>query len=260
MLSKHPMKTILFIALTIALILSIFSPIAQSDTYHIFADTRTLYTVPNFWNVFSNLPFLFVGIYALQRMFKHSIMCYNIQTKSAYVIFFGAISLVAFGSGYYHCEPNHDTLIWDRLPMSIAFMALFSIVIGEFIGGKEAKMALYPLVILGISSVVYWAYTESIGNGDLRFYIFVQFFPLIIIPLLLLKFHSEFTLPEAYWYLLGTYIFAKIFEYYDAEIYTLLGFISGHSLKHLVAGLGLFILVQSFISRQFVCDIKKENR
>ncbi len=36
------------------------------------------------------------------------------------------------GSGYYHLSPSNATLVWDRIPMSIAIMALLSIVIGEY--------------------------------------------------------------------------------------------------------------------------------
>jgi hypothetical protein len=142
--------------------------------------------------------------------------------------------------------------------MAMAFMALFAIVIAEFIAKEEGKRLLYPLVILGIISVIYWAYTESLGEGDLRLYIFVQFFPMIIIPLLLFKFRSRFTLHFAYCYLLLFYLLAKIFEYYDVEIYEVLGFISGHSLKHIVSALGLYILIRSFTLREFLC--KNEHR
>jgi hypothetical protein len=37
------------------------------------------------------------------------------------------------------------------------------------------------------------------------------------------------------------YIVAKLFEHFDAEVFDLLGFISGHSLKHLAAALGMYV-------------------
>ena len=39
--------------------------IGQDPAYHMFADRRTLAGVPHFWNVVSNLPFLFVGAYGV---------------------------------------------------------------------------------------------------------------------------------------------------------------------------------------------------
>src|SRR5215472_12695351 len=38
-------------------------PIHQDPAYHHFADQRTLFGIPNFFNVVSNLPFLFVAIW-----------------------------------------------------------------------------------------------------------------------------------------------------------------------------------------------------
>jgi hypothetical protein len=41
------------------------SRIPQDESYHLFADTRTIAGIPNFWNVISNAPFALVGIYGL---------------------------------------------------------------------------------------------------------------------------------------------------------------------------------------------------
>ena len=42
-------------------------PIPQDQSYHQFADQRTILGIPNFWNVVSNLPFLAVGAGGLRR-------------------------------------------------------------------------------------------------------------------------------------------------------------------------------------------------
>ena len=41
--------------------LLLLSPIPQDQSYHQFADQRTIFGIPNFWNVVSNIPFLAVG-------------------------------------------------------------------------------------------------------------------------------------------------------------------------------------------------------
>ncbi len=58
------------------------------------------------------------------------------------------------------------------------------------------------------------------------------------------------TLRRGYWYLLLCYVLAKLFEHYDYAIYEMFGFISGHSLKHMVVALGLFVLVRVFLKRE----------
>ena len=53
----------------------------------------------------------------------------------------------------------------------------------------------------------------------------------------------------AYWWLLLTYLVAKLFEHFDGAIYDLIGFISGHSLKHVMAALGMYVLLDFYAKR-----------
>lgn len=223
--------------------------IPQDSAYHNFADCREIYAISNFWNVVSNLPFLLVGLYALCKMYGVKSLVLLDEVKASYLLLFIGVTLVAFGSSYYHLDPNNETLLWDRLPMTIAFMALFSIVIAEFVSLKTGKSLLFPLLLLGIGSVLYWYFGELSGAGDLRFYALVQFLPMVIVPIMLFFFSSTFSLTHGYWYLMLCYLLAKFFEHFDAEVYEVLGFISGHSIKHMVAALGLYILLRSFENR-----------
>lgn len=225
-------------------------PIAQDLAYHQFKDQRTLLSLPNFWNVITNLPFLLVGIAGLYSIFQTHRMKLIPELKTAYYLLFFGVSLVAFGSGYYHLSPDNETLVWDRLPMTFAFMALFSIIIGEFMSVRVARILLWPLVAFGVFSVFYWHYTEGNGEGDLRLYLLVQFLTVLLIPLSLIFFKSKFTLTSGYWLLLCAYIVAKIFEYLDTVVQNNLLLLSGHSIKHLVAALGILFLLKAYNNRE----------
>ncbi|PCJ49009.1 MAG: alkaline phytoceramidase [Gammaproteobacteria bacterium] len=230
----------------------LIEPIAQAPSYHLFADGRSILGVPNFWNVLSNLAFLLVGLLALKNLLIDNNLTIKPELRVATFIFFIGISLVAFGSGYYHLWPSNQTLLWDRLPMTIAFMALFSIIIGEFISLKLAKTALLPLLLVGAFSVFYWSYTESQGQGDLRLYVLVQFLPILLIPVILLLFKSPFSKASGYWWLFATYLAAKFLEYFDQAIFELLPLISGHSLKHLTAAFGVMLLLDAYQKRSLL--------
>jgi len=223
--------------------------IPQDTAYHDFADCREIYSISNFWNVISNLPFLVVGLYALYKMYMLKSLVILDEIKASYLLLFIGVTLVSFGSSYYHLDPNNETLLWDRLPMTIAFMALFSIIISEFLSLKIGKSLLLPLLFLGMGSVLYWFMGELSGAGDLRLYALVQFLPIIIMPIILFFFPSTFSLTRGYWYLMFCYVLAKFFEQFDSEVYEVLGFISGHSIKHMVAAFGLYILLRSFENR-----------
>ncbi len=227
---------------TIATILSL-GPIPQDVSYHLFVDTREIWSIPNFWNVVTNAPFAIVGLLGLYQLRTPGKLGVLNESGTAYTLLFFGTFLIAFGSSYYHLEPNNMTLVWDRLPMTIAFMALFSIIISEFISVRSGRALLLPLILAGILSVLYWHISEIRGEGDLRLYALVQFYPMLASPVILLCFRSRCTHVQAYWWLLLTYIVAKVFEYLDGEVFDALGFISGHSLKHLTAALGIYVLL-----------------
>ena len=216
-------------------------PIEQAESYHNFADTRTILGIPNFWNVVSNLPFLIVGILGL----------YNIDSiakiKTPYFVFFIGITLCFFGSSYYHWSPTSESLVWDRLPMTIGFMALVAIVINEYINTKKGSIFLWPLLIIGFLSIAYWVFFN-----DLKLYFIVQFYPLIAVPIIMILFNSRYNITSGYWILFLAYIIAKILEYYDTSIFNTLGFMSGHSLKHIFAAIGIFALYKTFMKRQLI--------
>lgn len=225
----------------VAIIVLIFSPpIVQNATYHNFSDANTIFNIPNFWNVISNIPFLIVGLLGLWHL-----NTITNEKKSQCFLFFLGVSLVSIGSGYYHFNPNNNSLIWDRLPMTIAFMALFSIVISEFVNFKIGQLLLIPAILIGLLSIVYWLLYD-----DLRVYVLVQFYPMLAIPIILIFFKSSYNLTIGYWLLLVAYIMAKFLEHYDYQTYQLLKVISGHTLKHVFAAVGIYILLYTYLKRR----------
>ena len=228
----------LLIAIALALTLAMLAqpPIPQPLAYHRFADTRTLLGVPNFWNVMSNLPFLLVGmaglVWTAVRLAK-----IERELRPAWLILFTGVALVGLGSGWYHLAPANASLVWDRLPMTIAFMAFFAIILGEHLSPRLAKLLLWPLLIGGVASVLYWQRTD-----DLRPYALVQFLPILLIPLILLLYPRRHS--GAVWAALGCYVLAKLLEAFDPQVYASFGHqMSGHSLKHVAAAAGMYALL-----------------
>jgi hypothetical protein len=226
-------------AVAVVLVL-VLDPIPQSPDYHKFADYRTLFGVPHCCNVLSNVPFLLVGALGVWSVLRSRVMFQYPAERWAYVVFFLGVGATAFGSAYYHLDPDNDGLLWDRLPMAVAFMSLFSAIVAERISLRAGVALLPVLVAAGLASVLYWHWTERQGRGDLRFYYLVQFYPLLILPLVLLFFPSRYTGTADLLGVLGWYVLAKVLEHpFDATIYGAAG-VSGHTLKHLAAAMAAF--------------------
>jgi Ceramidase len=214
--------------------LPLLPAIQQDQSYHHFADQRTLLGVPNFWNVISNLPFIAVGAMGL-RLFHRDF---------AILVIFLGIFLTGFGSSYYHWSPSDSTLFWDRLPMTLCFMSILAVVVGERVSVRLGAVLLWPLLATGLFSLLLWRST-----GDLRLYGWVQFFPCLALPLLMLLLPARYT-GTFYWVIAAMlYALAKLFEFQDHLVHAMF-FLSGHTLKHLFAAAACFAVLRYFQTRQ----------
>jgi hypothetical protein len=192
--------------------------------------------VPNFWNVASNLPFVLVGLAGLAWLRAHQARI-EPELRSAWFVLAAGVVLVGLGSGAYHWAPSNPSLVGDRLPMTLAFMAFATIIFGEHVSLRAARLALWPLLFAGVASVLYWRATD-----DLRPYALVQFLPVLLIPLVLLLYPQPGR--GAVWLALAGYVLAKLLEHFDAPINAALGHaISGHSLKHVAAAAAMAALL-----------------
>lgn len=212
-------------------------PVRQPQSYHRFADQRSILGVPHALNVLSNVGFFLVGLAGLRFIWSAPVgpgkSIRDWHEKPLYGLLFLGVLLTAFGSAYYHLEPSDERLMWDRLPMTLAFTAFFAAVVVERIKPWFGLAIVGPLVIAGLASAFYWQQT-----GDLRPYLFVQFFPLAAVPILLLTQPAHYSGTGDLFAALGCYVAGKGCEAADGGVYELLRHvISGHTLKHVLCGL-----------------------
>lgn len=223
-------------------------PIPQDPTYHAFADHRQFFGIPNFLNVASNLAFVLVGALGL----RFAVTGAGLRGEgpiterwehAAVVIVFVGVGLTGFGSAYYHLAPDNERLVWDRLPMTLPFMALFALVIGERASPKLGRRLLVPLVLVGAASVLVWHLTERAGAGDLRPYAVVQFLPMVAVPLMLVLRPPRYSSSWRLWLVVALYAVAKLLEVGDVAVFAATGVVSGHTLKHLMAAVATWQLL-----------------
>ncbi len=235
--SKQKIWILICLALVCCVAMAFVKPIAQNICYHAFADARSYFGIPNFWNVISNVPYFFFGGAGVLYLVKQKSNPVFKKSSIGSTVFFAGVFLISFGSAYYHAWPDNETLVWDRLPMTIAFMGFFSAMIADFINERWGKILLLPLVAIGAFSVFYWQYTERCCCGDLRLYAIVQFLPMLLIPLIVVLFKTKTENTKYLWLMMLAYLAAKFFEAGDEVIYLRTPFLSGHTLKHFAASL-----------------------
>ena len=235
---------LLFIAIgSLALMLSM-QPFGQNPNYHSFADRRTFFSIPNFFDVTSNIPFLLVGMAGMRFCHGSRLMSFRL----AWLTFFAGVAIVSGGSAYYHWNPSNNTLVWDRLPMTIGFMGLLAALLAEYVNVRLGRLLLVPAILAGFSSVIYWHWYD-----DLRFYVWIQFMPLLIVPILMVLFRPRYShqwlLPVA----LASYMLSKLLEAYDREVFVYTqSYFSGHTLKHLLAALACYVVLMMLKMRKSI--------
>lgn len=257
------------VTVTVILVIAFQAPIPQPQSYHDFADQRAFFGIPNCLDVLSNLPFLLIGLWGAVFALRRAQMAIRPPTgrmtargvgphatpgdtfitaaeRWPYLVLFLGVLLTCLGSAYYHLAPDNTRLVWDRLPMTLGFMSLLAAVVAERI---NLKLGLRSLLALGLASVVQWHLSEQRGEGDLRFYLMVQFFPLLAIPLLLVLLPPRYTRGSDLMIALGIYGLAKVFELLDREMFALGGVVSGHTLKHLTAAIAIWWLLRMLMKR-----------
>jgi len=149
------------LALCVAAFLALTPRMVQDEAYHMFADQRTIAGVRNFWNVVSNVAFVVAGILGLRIS----------RDWTGRVLFIG-VFLTCFGSAYYHLAPSDARLVWDRLPMTLVFMALPVCIIGRRLEPRLSRWLLVSLVAAVLlvqawfyAHILWWAHSAPASTA-----------------------------------------------------------------------------------------------
>jgi hypothetical protein len=249
---RRRLALIIAVSLLSVTVLCFLPPIPLGPGYHDFTDKRIFLRIPNYLDVLSNIPFMVVGLWGLLWLLRRSSKpSFAIQQERIpYFVFFAGVALTGAGSFWYHMAPGNSRLPWDLMPMTCSFLSILASIIMERISVKAGLRVLLPLLVFGVASVAYWYLTERQGHGDYRFYLFVQFFPPLLIALIIALFPARYTGTR---YLVVAFIFfvlAKLFELFDKQIYLFTHMISGHSLKHITAGAACYWILRMLQKRR----------
>jgi len=228
-------------------------PIAQPPQYHDFADQRACLGLPNCLDTASNALFALAGLIGLRFLRRPAGRRAFVDAREAwpYALFFFAAILIGFGSGYYHLAPDNAGLLWDRAAIALAFMAWLGAILGERVGVGIGLRLLPLLLIAGLGSVFYWGWSEARGAGDLRPYLLMQAYPMLLIPLLLMLYPPRYSGGRDILVVIGLYLLALLFDLGDRPVFALTGgLVSGHTLKHFVAALAVLWIARHLRRRR----------
>ncbi|WZZ22577.1 hypothetical protein YC2023_123964 [Brassica napus] len=245
------------------LILMFFTPKVplHSFRHHVFADKRNFMGVPNTLNVMTNFPFLIIGVLGFVLCLGGSF--FNISLKGeiwGWTLFYASVSSLAFGSAYYHLKPDDNRIVWDTLPILIAYSSLFSSFLVERAGERVGLSCLVLLLFISVFSVAYARQVQIeviicvLVDGrvfnDLRLCLTFQLIPCLVIPVMTVLLPPKYTHSRFWLLATAAHAVSKIEGLADSKIYNFNGYtISGHSLGHLCSALAMVLLTVMLLYR-----------
>jgi predicted membrane channel-forming protein YqfA (hemolysin III family) len=237
------------LTLVVAAALLVHGPIPQWPDYHLFADRREFAGIPRAGDVLSNAAFALIGFWGLFALAARDRLRSFGAAAPAYTLFLVALILTALGSGFYHLAPDNARLVWDRIPIALACAGLLAGVRAETRTDGHAKRFTAVVGVAAVASVLWWYVTETHGQGDLRPYLFVQLMPAVLIPLWQALARAPRADRLAFGAAILLYFVARAAEFNDRALFDALGWISGHTIKHLVAACAAALIVARLVAR-----------
>jgi len=247
--------TLLAVCALLAPLLSawLLPPFAQPQSFHDYADQRVWLGLPHAGDVVSNLPFLAIGTLGLHFVLrgwhtKNPVAFLAQRAASPYALLFCGVVLTAFGSAWYHAQPNDATLLWDRLPMAFGFAGLVAGTLTDRVPQRISQWLL-AFATVGAGTVLYWQ-----ASGNLMPYLVMQVGFIATALIATAWTPSRYTHANRVYAAAALYAAAVLFERLDHPVYELLGgWISGHTLKHLLACAAIAV-VYSMLRERRACE------
>ena len=207
---------------------------------HPFVDARVLWGVPNAMDVLSNLPLGLAGILGLLALRGKQA---PEATRRAMAVFFGGLMGASLGSAWYHWAPDALGLMVDRLGMAITFAGAVAMALGERGDQRVARAALPAILACSVVSAVL-----TYSQGNVLPWGVVQFGGMALIAWAALQTRLSNAVGVPLGALIGLYALAKLCELNDETLFRLSGeWVSGHTLKHLVAALAAWPVIATLI-------------
>ena len=229
-------ETILAAIALLVLVLPFLLPhVPQSQGYHHFADTRTLFGVANAMDTLSNFSFFVAGVAGITLVLLRRLPSPSTAFGAMSLLTFAGLIATGIGSAWYHGQtpPDDAGLAIDRYGMVIGFAGVLGLAAAHKVSERAGWWTGWVVLVAGPLAVWWWTV-----SGNVAPYAVLQFGGMALLVLILFWRDPSGTATAGpnWGMLIGAYALAKVFEAADAQIWDLTAhLISGHTLKHLAA-------------------------
>lgn len=219
---------------------ALMHPVINGPSFHHYADGRGFLGIPNAGDVLSNLPFVVIGILGL--LAARQVVGVS---RGLVALFFAGIMAIGLGSGAYHAHPIDATLAFDWLPIVLALAWLSALLLADRVDPRAGKVAAVVLPLAAIASVAWWwGGGGTADGGDMRWYAFLQLLFVALVPVILLLYPNGRLDRTPLLLGVACFVAARLMQSSDETVLAATG-VSGHTMKHLVAGLAAYFVLRA---------------
>jgi 1-acyl-sn-glycerol-3-phosphate acyltransferase len=213
-------------------------------TYFQFVDQRMLFSLPRAMDTLSNLPFAIAGFLGLLTLKGHSP---SVQKRLGWLFFAGLIATSIFSSWFHQNPTEPIRLAADRFGMLIAFTGIVGLACHHYLSPRLALPSAVAVATLGATGIYF-----ALCRDNIIAWAITQMGSFAFLVALGIKARIRPTRPPqekslGLLFIGVVYAAAKAFEMADQPVFIWTEqIISGHSLKHIVASLAAWPVVQFF--------------
>lgn len=235
----NPREVRLLLALVALTLVPLLAPaVAQADDYTHYADLRSWLGIPHALDVLSNLPFAVAGVWGLVALSRSAVA--GTQRLLAALFFVGLV-VTAAASAWFHWQPDHAGLVADRLGMTVAFAGVLGLGVAAQVSARAGNLLAALVLLAGPLTLGLWS-----TSGNLLPWAVLQGGGLLLLLVFACVRPQPGALPVHWGALVALYAVAKALELADHAVFDATGqFISGHSLKHVVAALAAWPVIHA---------------
>lgn len=220
--------------MAIATILGLLAwgPVGLSSRMHHYADERIIWGVPHAMNVWTHIPLIPLGLWGLWRV--ASLKGYD-ELRRVWGLFFVCQILATVGGMVYHWAPSDHMFVWDQMPKSAACSLMACAFLAERMDPRWGAVSTVSVAIgLNVLGGIWWLVSPAwFGVGDLRPLLWLEFMPTLLVAAGAWSVPGRLLTRQDWMRSLASFVVAQTVDWADGPIFSALGGLSGHSIRHL---------------------------
>lgn len=239
-----------------------WGPIGLTPDSHRYADERVWLGVPSAANVWVNAAMFAAGVWG---WYATRASRWLLELRTPWQLFHLCAMVSAGAAALYHANPQDTLFVLTHVATASGFVMLTLGLLAERVHSGFGSLTVCCVVLLGIALTGCGMLLVQARSGslDMRPLLLLEIIPVLVIPTGAMSLPGRSTAAFDWVVVLALYVLAKLFGKADAVVLEASGWISGHTMMHLllcaVVGWMVYRAVRARNATGSVCETSGET-